>query len=275
MLSLNLDLNYFTNPKVERLTCILGEGSEIHHVRLMAYVGKCGRKHGGLDDWSADEVEAAAHWYGEKGRLVDVLLKVKLMHPWKNGFKLHDWKDHASHLISYDDKCEMNRKRAKDGWEKRRKSRSGKEKKPDASGMPVALPKTGNGNANTKQNKTETLIENYEPSSPDIQDASMSPLCEEVYRYWVDAKSRIGLRTITKREKPDAARVTAFIQAGQFTQDDYRQAVDNLMGDPESAKMYGLGGLLRNINTWVNRPQKPKPSSQERHGLLLREIIGN
>lgn len=275
MLSLNLDLNYFTNPKVERLTGILGAGSEIHHIRLMAYIGRCARKDGGLDDWPPNEVEAAAHWYGEKGLLVDALIKVKLMHPWKKGFKLHDWKQHAAHLISYDNLCELNRKKAKNGWEKRRKPRQQKGKSQDAGGMPSALPGDGNGNAKTKQNKTtlERKIFDFEPSHAAIHEASYSPECEAVFAYWVESKARVGLHTVTGQEKPDAARIAAHILGGSFSMDDYRKSVDNLMADEKSRANYGLGGVLRNINSLVNRSPAATQAPPPRHGMSISEIM--
>lgn len=273
MLSINIDIDYSTNPKIERLTEILGDGSEIYLIRLWAYVAKHGRKNGGREDWTEEALEATVRWYGEKGLLIATLLKLNLLHRWKNGFKVHDWKQHAAHLIAYDNLCEMNRKKAKKGWAKRRKQLAENKKEEGKVGMPPALPKSENGNAKTKLNKTKLLLEDidFEPSASAINEASYSDECAEVYRYWVEARENVGLRTVTSKEKPDAARVTAYILAGVFSMEDYRLAVDNLMADAESRPMYGLRGLLNNINTWINRSQKQEQEAREEltvdHGL--------
>lgn len=273
MLSINIDIDYSTNPKIERLTEILGDGSEIYLIRLWAYVAKHGRKNGGREDWTEEALEATVRWYGEKGLLIATLLKLNLLHRWKNGFRVHDWKQHAAHLIMYDEMRKKNQNNAKKGWEKRRKHKALNKKGEDATGMPLAMRNRENGNANTIQYNTKPLIENFdfEPSSSAINEASYSDECAEVYRYWVEARENVGLRTVTSKEKPDAARVTAYILAGVFSMEDYRLAVDNLMADAESRPMYGLRGLLNNINTWINRSQKQEQEAREEltvdHGL--------
>lgn len=273
MLSINIDIDFATNPKVERLTDILGDSSEIYLIRLWAYIAKHGRKNGGLEDWTGDNLEAKMRWYGEPGRLVETLLKLKFVHQWKNGFKVHNWEHHAAHLIIYDDVCKKNRKNAKKGWEKRRNYKPGNDKGEDASGMPVAKRKRKSGNAITKQNKTETTIDEFEPSSAEIHEASMSPERDEVFAYWVEARDRAGLKTLTSQEKPDAARVAAYILRGVFVLEDFRGAVDNLMADENSRGKYGLRGLLKNIDKWINLGPEKAPNAPEKHGMSLREIM--
>ena len=85
MLSINIDIDYSTNPKIERLTEILGDGSEIHLIRLWCYCAKHCRKTGGREDWSGEALETTVRWSGEKGLLIETLLKLKLLHRWKKG----------------------------------------------------------------------------------------------------------------------------------------------------------------------------------------------
>jgi hypothetical protein len=117
MLSINLDLDFFTHPKVIRFAGLLGSGSEIHLIRLWCFVGKHSPGTGGLDDWSAEEVESAADWRGEKGGMIEAMLRCKLIHRRKKGFSIHDWAEHAAHLQQYEKVRSERRKAAKKRWE--------------------------------------------------------------------------------------------------------------------------------------------------------------
>lgn len=275
MLCLNIDIDLFTNSKVERLTEILGDGSEIHLLRLWCYIAKHYRKTGGRPDWTGDDLEAKTRWYGEKGKLAETFLELRLIHRWKNGFRVHDWKHHAAHLIAYEDKCKINSKNAKSGWQKRRNKLNGKELGAEGDAMRLALRKDGIRNAKTKQNKT-TIYRDFfenEPTQAEVQDASFSPECGEIYSYWVDAKKKVGLKTVTPQEKPDAARIAAHILRGSFSMPDVKAAIDAVMRDEDMRAKYGLGGVLRNINSLVNQMESRVDEENPRFGARISDIL--
>lgn len=109
---LNLDLDYFSHPKVVRLVGLLGQEAFVVPIRLWTYAGKHHAERGLLEGYSKHELEAAMSWSGEKDICVDALLKVGLLEEIKNGFKIHDWKDHAGHLSAF-------KRRAKSAAKKR------------------------------------------------------------------------------------------------------------------------------------------------------------
>jgi hypothetical protein len=109
---LNLDLDYFTHPKVIRLVGLLGPEHIAVPIRLWCYVGKYHCATGMLEAYSIGELESAVNWMGEPGLLVEALLKIKFIDKIKNGYRIHDWLDHAGHLVAF-------KKRAKTAANKR------------------------------------------------------------------------------------------------------------------------------------------------------------
>lgn len=56
---------------------------------------------------TADEVEAVCAWTGPKGKLVSALLSVHLLHKAISGYSVHDWKEHAGHLVAYKKRAKL------------------------------------------------------------------------------------------------------------------------------------------------------------------------
>lgn len=128
MPSLNLDLDYFTNPKVLRLAGLLGAEAFVIPIRLWCYVAKHHAETGKLVGYSKQEIERIVEWSGEPGRCVDALVAVKLLektrahrpnrsapqtapeqppkHP--QTYVVHAWLEHAGHIVYY-------KRRAKSG----------------------------------------------------------------------------------------------------------------------------------------------------------------
>lgn len=109
---LNLDLDYFSHPKVMRLVGLLGPEYVALPIKLWCYVGKHHCADGALVSYSNAEVEAAVGWSGESGKMVEAMLKVGLLDQRDNGYLVHDWMDHAGHLVAF-------KKRAKSAAKKR------------------------------------------------------------------------------------------------------------------------------------------------------------
>lgn len=109
---LNLDLDYFTHPKVERLVDALGTEAFHYPIRLWCYAGKHFPHNGTLEGCSIKQIEKAIGWCGETGKLIDSLVKCGFVKQKGESFQIHDWKDHAGHLSVF-------KKRAKSAAKKR------------------------------------------------------------------------------------------------------------------------------------------------------------
>ncbi len=110
MPSLNIDLDFFTHKKIRRFSKEAGEGSEVFLIRLWVYVGKHYPEDGGCNDWLPEEVEEAC---GSSTPICDILVKHRLIDVWGNGFRVHNWEKHASHLILYRDRKEECREKTR------------------------------------------------------------------------------------------------------------------------------------------------------------------
>src|SRR5688572_9781598 len=98
MPSLNIDLDYHEHPKTRRLIGLLGPDADVLPLRLWSYVGKYHAKDGKLLGYSEHEIEAIVWWRGEPGRCVAALLQERFIHKLSNGYRVHDWLDHAGHI---------------------------------------------------------------------------------------------------------------------------------------------------------------------------------
>lgn len=97
--SINLDLDYFDHPKVNRLIGLLGKGAAVLPIRLWCYCGKYHAADGSLTSYSTLEIETVIGWWGKPGEAAAALLKVGFIDEVTGyGFLVHDWTEHAGHL---------------------------------------------------------------------------------------------------------------------------------------------------------------------------------
>lgn len=103
MPSINIDLDYFDHPKTRRLIGLLGKGAEGLPIRLWCYCGRHHAESGGLTSYSAQEIESICAWWGQKGQMVEAMVRVGFLEelPDQAGYQVHDWQDHARHLVVY------------------------------------------------------------------------------------------------------------------------------------------------------------------------------
>jgi hypothetical protein len=74
MANLNLDIDYFDHPKTKRLIRLLGKGSEVLPLKLWVYTARYHKRSGELTGISAQEIEDECKWWGEAGKMVEVML---------------------------------------------------------------------------------------------------------------------------------------------------------------------------------------------------------
>lgn len=116
MPSINLDLDYPDHPKTRRLVGILGRGAEAMPIRLWCYCGKYHRNDGSLSSYATEEIEALLDWHGEPGKAIQALVRVGFLDRTPEGLFVHDWEEHAGHLLAYHEAAKAG---AKARWNKR------------------------------------------------------------------------------------------------------------------------------------------------------------
>lgn len=112
---LNLDLDYFSHPKVMRLVGLIGAEHVAFPIKLWCHTAKYHCESGVLPAYSIQELESTLGWTGPSTILVEALVKIGFIEKYRDGFRIHDWKEHAGHLVAF-------KKRAKSGakarWQK-------------------------------------------------------------------------------------------------------------------------------------------------------------
>jgi uncharacterized phage protein (TIGR02220 family) len=112
MPSLNLDSGYFGHPKTLRLIGLLGLGAEAYPLRLWCHAATYEPETGCFKHCSATELESFAQWHGQPGELVNALMKTGFIEQTDSSYQIHDWHEHAGHIIAF-------KKRAKTAAKKR------------------------------------------------------------------------------------------------------------------------------------------------------------
>lgn len=102
---LNVDINYFDHPKTRRLVGLLGRGADVLPIKLWSYCGKYRPESGRLTDHSAQEIESIVGWWGNQGRLMEVLLQLGFVERDGEGFKVHDWLETQGHLAMFKERA--------------------------------------------------------------------------------------------------------------------------------------------------------------------------
>jgi hypothetical protein len=108
---LNLDLDFFSHPKIVRLSALLGTEASIYPIKLWVWVAKYHAENGMLQGYLKHEIEAMIGWTGEKGALVDAMRKVHLLDECEDGYAIHDWLDHAGFLSVFKKRAKTAAKR--------------------------------------------------------------------------------------------------------------------------------------------------------------------
>jgi hypothetical protein len=126
---LNLDLDFFDHRKTKRLVGLLGRGAEVIPIKLWSYCGKFHADTGRLTDYSEQEIETLAGWWGKTGGMLPALLRVEFIAKDTEGFFLVDWLEHQGHIAAFKAKGRL---MAQARWAKAAAS--------NAASMPQAMP---------------------------------------------------------------------------------------------------------------------------------------
>lgn len=111
-------LSAFSHPKLLRLRSMLGTDGVLALVQLWAFAGE--HKHNGvLENMSAEYIETASMYGGEKGTLAKALLEIGLLDGSLPNCSLHDWKKHQHFAAGHEQRCRIARAAIEKRWKKR------------------------------------------------------------------------------------------------------------------------------------------------------------
>lgn len=154
-IDIRLSLEFFDHPKVGKLEKRLGLEGVFCLLKLWAWTAKnrSGGKLAGLDE---EDVEFAARWNGEDGKLVATLLDLRLLEEQDGVFFIHDWEEHQAYASKSDDRSSKAKKAAAARW-----SKAKEEREADASNAQPMLTDATSINEHAFSNAPETR--NQEP----------------------------------------------------------------------------------------------------------------
>jgi hypothetical protein len=112
---LNLDVDFFTNRKTIRLIARVGHAGPTHLQRLWAYAAKHHPATGILQGYLPEELDVMIAWSGEPGKCVSAMAEVGFLDVIEGGYKIHDWEEHAGHLLAFKQRSQAANKAR---WEK-------------------------------------------------------------------------------------------------------------------------------------------------------------
>ena len=118
-----LAVNFPDHPKTKKLIRAFGsQGYEAAFcfLRLLGFAAqsKCT---GELTNMTIEDIEIAADWRGEPGKLVEALLEVKFLDTGEEGYSIHDWAVHNRYAAHAQERSEIAKKGAETKWAKRKK----------------------------------------------------------------------------------------------------------------------------------------------------------
>jgi len=226
---LNLDLDYFDHPKTRRLIGLLGKGSAELPIRLWIYCGKFHARNGVLDGYSAQEIEALVGWWGKQGQMVEAMTRTGFLETDGGTYRVHDWKEHAGHLIEFKKRAQV---AAFARWDKIGKKKGGKHSdEENASGMLGAC---------LEQSPMLTM-----PSAPAKKDLAASPPRQDSpFQKFMNAYLK-QFEDMDIRD-PDELKRKAAGQAYKRFCRPGKAVFDMALGDPDKA----LAGV-RAIGLWL------------------------
>ena len=122
-IDIRLSLEFFDHPKVGKLEKRLGLEGVFCLLKLWAWTAKnrSGGKLAGLDE---EDVEFAARWNGEDGKLVATLLDLRLLEEQDGVFFIHDWEDHQGYASKSEERSRRGSAGAAGKWKKDREEQN-------------------------------------------------------------------------------------------------------------------------------------------------------
>lgn len=104
-----------SHPKTKKLIRRGGQGAAWNLVCLFLWVSQ-NKPSGELDGMSAEDIEIAAGWEGDEGRLVQLLLEVRFLDGEEGSFSVHDWAEHNPWASGAERRSEKSRVAARKRW---------------------------------------------------------------------------------------------------------------------------------------------------------------
>lgn len=112
-----LKVTYPHHPKVIKLKRLLGPQAVLSHICLLLYVAQ-NKPLGVLTGMDEVDIEIAANWDDEPGKLVPALLQLRLLDDVDGTLTIHNWRKHNPYAFHAQDRSDRAKKAAEVRWGK-------------------------------------------------------------------------------------------------------------------------------------------------------------
>jgi hypothetical protein len=127
MSDFRLHVGFFTHHKTVKLTRRLGVAGAWSFLHLLAFVAQ-NRPKGQLDGMDAEDIEIAAGWSGEPGRLVAELQAIGFLDDATGVLSIHDWEKHNPYAAHREERSLLAKRSVMVRWVINEIKRQGREK---------------------------------------------------------------------------------------------------------------------------------------------------
>ena len=116
---IRLAIGFFEHPKTKKLQRRCGPEGVLCLQRLWLWAA-AQRPSGVLSGLDAEEIELAAGWDGENGKLAEALIECRWLDKQDEAFILHGWEEHQSYAIKSEERSKAAKKAAEERWRQER-----------------------------------------------------------------------------------------------------------------------------------------------------------
>lgn len=161
------------HPKTVKLIRRVGREGAWSLVCLLAFAS-ANRPDGDLSSMTVEDIEIAADWHGEEGKLVKTLAEVGFLDTVDGGFQIHDWAEHNPWATGADRRSQQAREAALARHTKGRKRFGGAagstdDKSPE---HPMSMPAACSSDADSMQVASSEHADSAKPQCPVSDTAS-------------------------------------------------------------------------------------------------------
>lgn len=127
MSDFRLRVSFFVHHKTVKLTRRLGVAGGWSFLQLLAFAAQ-NRPKGRLEGMDAEDIEIAAGWNGESGRMVAELLEVGFLEDVAGVLAIHDWREHNPFAAHSEERSLLAKRSVMVRWVINELKRQGREK---------------------------------------------------------------------------------------------------------------------------------------------------
>jgi hypothetical protein len=157
------------HPKLRKLHKRLGGAGVVGLIWLWLFASE-NHQTGSLDGMEVEDIELAAEWDGEPGKLVETLVELRWLDGESGSFALHDWSDWQPWIIDAPHRSEVARSAANARWKRPEPKKKGDPDRFEKWLDEVFLPKYPEPHRNEQRPGALAYLRQAKPSTAELEE---------------------------------------------------------------------------------------------------------